>query len=150
MLVLLPPSETKHTGGDGGPLDLATLTAPELTPVRTELVEALVKLSDDLPASRAALGQLDAHRGEFRRRKAGQVQGGTVATGRLGLRRGEQDEHGVPQSSRSTMTGAWSLAPLPLRSSRSISAPVTRPASAGEPSTKSMRMPSRRGKRSCV
>jgi cytoplasmic iron level regulating protein YaaA (DUF328/UPF0246 family) len=56
VLVLLPPSETKATGGDGPPLDLAALTAPELTPVRTELVEALVKLSDDLPASRAALG----------------------------------------------------------------------------------------------
>ena len=56
MLVLLPPSETKHPGGDGPPLDLAALTAPELTPVRTELVEALVKLADDVPASRAALG----------------------------------------------------------------------------------------------
>lgn len=56
MLVLLPPSETKHAGGDGAPLDLAALTAPELTGVRTELAEALVKLADDLPASRAALG----------------------------------------------------------------------------------------------
>lgn len=56
MLVLLPPSETKHAGGDGGPLDLATLSAPELTPVRTELGEALVKLADDVPAARAALG----------------------------------------------------------------------------------------------
>jgi uncharacterized protein len=56
VLVLLPPSETKHPGGDGPPLDLAALTAPELTPVRTELVEALVKLADDRPASRAALG----------------------------------------------------------------------------------------------
>lgn len=56
MLVLLPPSETKAPGGDGDPLDLDALTAPELTPVRTELVEALVKLADDVPASRAALG----------------------------------------------------------------------------------------------
>ena len=56
MLGLLPPSETKHPGGDGAPLDLGALTAPELTPVRTELVEALVKLADDVPASRAALG----------------------------------------------------------------------------------------------
>ena len=56
MLVLLPPSETKHPGGDGGPLDLSSLSAQELTPVRTELVEALVKLADDLPAARAALG----------------------------------------------------------------------------------------------
>jgi hypothetical protein len=56
VLLLLPPSETKHPGGDGAPLDLTTLTAPELTPVRTELVESLVKLAADVPASRAALG----------------------------------------------------------------------------------------------
>ena len=55
VLVLLPPSETKHPGGDSDPLDLATLTAPELTPIRTELVEALVKLADDVPAARAEL-----------------------------------------------------------------------------------------------
>jgi cytoplasmic iron level regulating protein YaaA (DUF328/UPF0246 family) len=55
VLVLLPPSETKHPGGDGRPLDLAALTAPELTPIRTELVEALVKLADDVPAARKAL-----------------------------------------------------------------------------------------------
>ena len=56
MLVLLPPSETKADGGDGPPLDLTTLTAPELTPVRAEIAEALVKLSGDVPAARAALG----------------------------------------------------------------------------------------------
>ena len=56
MLILLPPSETKAAGGDGAPLDLAALVAPELTQARTELVEALVKLADDAPASRAALG----------------------------------------------------------------------------------------------
>src|SRR5687768_6678844 len=56
VLVLLPPSETKHQGGDGAPLDLARLTAPELNPVRTEIAEALHKLADDVPAARAALG----------------------------------------------------------------------------------------------
>jgi cytoplasmic iron level regulating protein YaaA (DUF328/UPF0246 family) len=56
VLVLLPPSETKAPGGDGAPLDLMALTAPELTPVRTELAETLVKLAGDVPASRAALG----------------------------------------------------------------------------------------------
>ena len=56
MLVLLPPSETKAPGGAGAPLDLATLSAPELTGVRTEIAEALVKLADDVPAARAALG----------------------------------------------------------------------------------------------
>ena len=56
MLVLLPPSETKAPGGDGPPLDLGALTAPELTPVRTELAAALVTLADDVPAARGALG----------------------------------------------------------------------------------------------
>lgn len=56
MLVLLPPSETKHPGGDGAPLDLGSLTAPELGPLRGRLVEALVALAADVPASRAALG----------------------------------------------------------------------------------------------
>lgn len=55
MLVLLPPSETKAPGGDGGPLDLAALRTPELTPVRTQLVEALVKLAHDPPTARAVL-----------------------------------------------------------------------------------------------
>ncbi len=56
MLILLPPSETKAAGGDGPPLDLAALSAPELTPVRAEIAEALVKLAGDVPAARAALG----------------------------------------------------------------------------------------------
>ncbi|HET6394832.1 MAG TPA: peroxide stress protein YaaA [Blastococcus sp.] len=56
MLLLLPPSETKAPGGDGAPLDLAALTAPELTGVRTEIAESLVKLADDVPAARRALG----------------------------------------------------------------------------------------------
>ena len=56
MLLLLPPSETKAAGGDGAPLDLAALTSPELTGVRTEIAEALVTLAGDVPAARAALG----------------------------------------------------------------------------------------------
>jgi len=70
MLVLLPPSETKHPGGDGAPLDLSSLSARELTPVRTELVEALVKLADDLPAARAALGLSPAQDDEIERNGA--------------------------------------------------------------------------------
>ena len=56
MLVLLPPSETKQPGGDGGPLDLTTLGSPELHPVRAQLVDAVVALAADVPAARAALG----------------------------------------------------------------------------------------------
>jgi hypothetical protein len=54
--VLLPPSETKAPDGGGAPLDLAALSAPELTPVRERLVGALVDLAADPPAARAALG----------------------------------------------------------------------------------------------
>jgi uncharacterized protein len=56
VLVLLPPSETKHAGGDGPPLALAALSFPELDPLRKELVDELVELAGDVPASRAALG----------------------------------------------------------------------------------------------
>ncbi|HWD07013.1 MAG TPA: peroxide stress protein YaaA [Amycolatopsis sp.] len=56
MLVLLPPSETKAAGGKGAPLDLDALSFPELNPVRAKLVDALVELARDVPASLAALG----------------------------------------------------------------------------------------------
>ena len=71
MLVLLPPSETKAAGGAGAPLDLAALTAADaLTGVRTELVEALVKLADDVPACRAALDLSPAQDHEIARNAA--------------------------------------------------------------------------------
>src|SRR5512132_3622891 len=43
--------------------------------------------------------------------------------------------------SRSMITGAWSLGPLPLRAWRSTQAARTRSATAGEASTRSIRMP---------
>jgi cytoplasmic iron level regulating protein YaaA (DUF328/UPF0246 family) len=67
VLVLLPPSETKHPGGGGAPLDLTTLSAPELTPLREQLVEAVVSLSTDVPAARAALGLSPAQDDEIAR-----------------------------------------------------------------------------------
>jgi cytoplasmic iron level regulating protein YaaA (DUF328/UPF0246 family) len=44
MLILLPPSETKAGGGDGPPLDLATLSLPELTGTRRRVLGALEAL----------------------------------------------------------------------------------------------------------
>jgi cytoplasmic iron level regulating protein YaaA (DUF328/UPF0246 family) len=70
VLVLLPPSETKHPGGTGGPLDLHALSAPELTPLREELVDAVVELSADVPAARIALGLSAAQDGEIARNAA--------------------------------------------------------------------------------
>jgi cytoplasmic iron level regulating protein YaaA (DUF328/UPF0246 family) len=56
VLVLLPPSETKRTDGDGPPLDLAALSHPELDALRKELLDEVVALAADVEASRAALG----------------------------------------------------------------------------------------------
>ncbi|WP_132993617.1 YaaA family protein [Gordonia zhaorongruii] len=56
MLVILPPSETKSDGGTAAPLDLDSLTLPRLNGVRRRLGDAVVDLSSDLDASRAALG----------------------------------------------------------------------------------------------
>ena len=70
MLVLLPPSETKHPGGSGPALELTALTAPELTPVRAQVADALVELAGDLPAARTALGLSPAQDGEIARNAA--------------------------------------------------------------------------------
>ena len=70
MIVLLPPSETKRTGGDGPPLDLSTLSWPELAPVRAELVDELIELAADPPACRQALGISAAQDAEIERNAA--------------------------------------------------------------------------------
>lgn len=44
MLILLPPSEGKAAPSRGRPLDLDSLSAPELTEARTELVDTLARL----------------------------------------------------------------------------------------------------------
>ena len=56
VLILLPPSESKRTGGDGAPLDLESLGFPGLNPLRRELLAEVAALAADLPAARAALG----------------------------------------------------------------------------------------------
>ena len=57
MLVLLPPSEGKASGGSGAPLDLARLSHPALNPVRERLVDALEAAATTDPAGlQAALG----------------------------------------------------------------------------------------------
>ena len=92
--------------------------------------------------------------------RPGRARRGTWRSGRRRsrwLRRRRRRILGSSQSfpqtsahSMSTTTGAWSLGLLPLRSSRSIQAELTRFASAGEASTKSMRMPRFLGKLSCL
>ncbi len=56
MLVLLPPSETKRTGGaEGTRLDYAALSWPELTRHRRVAVDAVRRLSRNLAAATGAL-----------------------------------------------------------------------------------------------
>ena len=45
VLVLLPPSETKRTGGAGPPLAMSALSFPDLDPLRKVLVDELVELA---------------------------------------------------------------------------------------------------------
>lgn len=47
MLILLPPSETKQTGGRRRALDLDSLALPSLGPQREAVLAALITLSDD-------------------------------------------------------------------------------------------------------
>jgi cytoplasmic iron level regulating protein YaaA (DUF328/UPF0246 family) len=70
VIVLLPPSETKRAGGDGPPLRIDALGSPELGPLRAELVDELVTLSADKPASRKALGIAASLDGEIDRNAA--------------------------------------------------------------------------------
>ena len=67
MLVLLPPSETKRDGGDGPPLRLDALSFPSLDPLRAALLDELVTLAADAPASRRALGISAAQDAEIAR-----------------------------------------------------------------------------------
>ena len=68
MLVLLPPSETKRDGGDGPPLRLDALSFPSLDPLRAALLDELVTLAADAPASRRALGISAAQDAEIARK----------------------------------------------------------------------------------
>lgn len=70
MIVLLPPSETKRTGGDGPPVRLDILSSPKLTPLRQSLIDELVALAADPPACRTALGISASQDAEIERNAA--------------------------------------------------------------------------------
>lgn len=50
VLILLPPSESKHLPARGKPLDLESLSNPSLTPLRRELLQAVQHLCRTDPA----------------------------------------------------------------------------------------------------
>lgn len=56
MLVLLPPSETKSTGGSPTPLDLDALSFPEFREGRNLLLDRLIDVSSRPEQARAAIG----------------------------------------------------------------------------------------------
>lgn len=55
MKILLPPSETKHYGGEGAPLDLGSLALEGLNAHRTAALDALIELAADEDAARRVL-----------------------------------------------------------------------------------------------
>jgi uncharacterized protein len=65
MLVLLPPSETKRSGGSRGPLRLDALSFPGLTPQRERVLGALVALSADADTAARVLKLGATQRGEI-------------------------------------------------------------------------------------
>ena len=57
MLILLPPSESKHAPTRGKPLDLASLSYPALSSHRRQLLDGLQELCRaDAPTAIEALG----------------------------------------------------------------------------------------------
>ncbi|WP_143678397.1 peroxide stress protein YaaA, partial [Streptomyces rhizosphaericus] len=88
MLVLLPPSEGKATGGSRSPLDLGALSLPELGEARAEVLDELVSLcSGDETKAAEALGLSEGLRGEIAKnaalREAGTRPAGEIYTGVL-------------------------------------------------------------------
>lgn len=65
MLVLLPPSETKRSGGGSSVLNLGTLALPQLRAQRESVLDALEALSTDAEAAARVLGLGATQRGEI-------------------------------------------------------------------------------------
>ena len=56
MLILLPPSETKRSGGVGISIDKAAIIWAALDPARDQLINSLAELCKDEPIAKKALG----------------------------------------------------------------------------------------------
>ncbi|WP_292834072.1 peroxide stress protein YaaA [Microbacterium sp.] len=65
MLVLLPPSETKRSGGADQVFDPDTLALPSLAPQRAAVIDALVALSADPDVAARVLKLTDRQRGDI-------------------------------------------------------------------------------------
>lgn len=65
MKILLPPSETKRVGGNGDPLDVASLSLPGLQARRSATVDALIDLAADEEAARRVLKLSERQSGDI-------------------------------------------------------------------------------------
>lgn len=65
MKILLPPSETKHSGGTGDVLSFDKLALAELTPHREAIAQALVSLAADPLEARRVLKLSDRQLGDI-------------------------------------------------------------------------------------
>ncbi|AXE26190.1 peroxide stress protein YaaA [Streptomyces globosus] len=88
MLVLLPPSEGKASGGTGAPLDAGTLSLPGLAAAREAVLAELVDLcAGDEEKAREVLGLSQGLRGEVAKnaglREAAALPAGELYTGVL-------------------------------------------------------------------
>jgi len=83
VLILLPPSEGKSVPRRGRPLDLTTMSGPELTEARTRVLDSLVELcSGDPEMAREVLGLSPGLAGEVPRNAALRTAP-TAAVGRI-------------------------------------------------------------------
>lgn len=69
MLLILPPSETKSSGGSFDPLDLAALSFPPLNTRRRSLISAVRHLANDPESAMKALGLGPKLRSEVERNR---------------------------------------------------------------------------------
>jgi cytoplasmic iron level regulating protein YaaA (DUF328/UPF0246 family) len=70
VLLLLPPSETKRDGGDGGVLDLSRLAFPGLAELRAEAIARTIAVTWDADAAMRALKLGPRQIGEVERNRA--------------------------------------------------------------------------------
>ncbi|GAA1937791.1 peroxide stress protein YaaA [Nocardioides marmoribigeumensis] len=83
VIVLLPPSEGKATPRRGAPLDLRSLSFPDLTPARERVLDALVALCRDEPARAAEVLGLGPTQAEAVTRNATLREAPTTRADRL-------------------------------------------------------------------
>ncbi|MFF4605260.1 peroxide stress protein YaaA [Streptomyces sp. NPDC001339] len=116
MLVLLPPSEGKATGGTGAPLEIGALSLPGLSAPRQAVLDELVELcTADEAKAQEVLGLSDGLKGEIAKnaglRTAGTRPAGEIYTGvlydALGLASLDARARKLAERSLLVFSGLW-------------------------------------------